>query len=116
MDQPYLPDFPPPDPPPVEPDRIELAAIAFHARNPHVMEEIARVCLRVKRAGRTHWSITAAFEVVRYNKTITTDGRTYKLNNNHRPYYARWLMRDVPELAGFFETREQGHIPQDYDE
>ena len=95
-------------------DPLEAAAVAFHQEHPHVLEQIAEVCLRVRRAGRAHWSINAAFEVVRYNATISKDGRTYKLNNNHRALFARWLMRDVPELAGFFSTREQGRTEQHY--
>lgn len=97
-------------------DVIEAAARDFHRRNPHVLEAIRDVCLRVKRAGRRRWSVNAAFEVVRYNAQVTTDHRTYKLNNNHRAWYARWLMRDVPELSGFFQTRDQGRVPQTYDE
>lgn len=110
---PYL-DFDPPLEKPGDP--LEEAALAFHQRNPHVLQEIARVALRVKRAGRKRWSVNAAFEVVRYNADVTTDHRTYKLNNNHRAFYARWLMRDVPELKGFFATRDQGRVEQDYDE
>ena len=97
-------------------DRLEAAALKFHEENPHILKEIAAVALRVKRLGRKHWSINAAFEVVRYNAEVSTSGRTYKLNNNHRAHYARWLMRDVPELAGFFSTREQGRTAQAYDE
>lgn len=83
---PYL-DF---DPPLSAPgDRLEEAALTFHRENPHILREIALVALRVKRAGRRHWSVNAAFEVVRYNAEITTTGRTYKLNNNHRAWYAR---------------------------
>ncbi len=110
---PYL-DFDPPLSAPGDP--LEQAALEFHVRNPHVLQEIARVCLRVKRAGRKRWSVNAAFEVVRYNADVTTDHRTYKLNNNHRAFYARWLMRDVSELAGFFSTRDQGRIEQEYGE
>jgi hypothetical protein len=97
-------------------DRHEQDALAFHQANPHVLQEIARVCLRVRRMGRTRWSINAAFEVVRYNAAITTDHRVYKLNNNHRAYYARWIMRDVPELEGFFQVREVGRVPQEMGE
>lgn len=95
-------------------DPLEEAALAFHAANPHVLRAIVEVCLRVKRAGRRRWGIKAAFEVVRYNAAVTTDRRTYKLNNNHTAYYARWIMRDVPELAGFFQTREESRVPQEY--
>lgn len=105
------------DPPLEAPgDPKEEAALAFHLENPHVLREIVQVCLRVRRAGRQTWSINAAFEVVRYNAEILTTGRTYKLNNNHRAYYARWIMRDVPELAAFFCTRCQGRVDQEYDE
>lgn len=109
----YL-DFDPPLETPGDP--LEEAALAFHRRNPHVLQAILAVALRVKRSGRSRWSIKAAFEVVRYNADVTTDHRTYKLNNNHTAFYARWLMRDVPELAGFFATRDQGRVAQDYDE
>ena len=113
MTSPYL-DF---DPPLEQPgDLLETAALEFHQKNPHVLQEIASVALRVKRAGRQRWSVNAAFEVVRYNADVTTDHRTYKLNNNHRAYYARWIMRDVPELTGFFATRDQGRVEQAYDE
>lgn len=106
---PFL-DFDPPCAGPADP--LEQAALSFHRANPHVLHAILGVCLEVRRTGWTHWSIGAAFEVVRY-RAISTSGKVYKLNNSHRAYYARWIMRDVPELAGFFATREQGRIPQE---
>jgi hypothetical protein len=110
---PYL-DF---EPPPLRRgDPLEEAALAFHRLNPHILQELARICLRVAHVGRKQWSINAAFEVVRYNAEITTDHRVYKLNNNHRAFYARWLMRDFQELRGFFQTREVGRVEQNYDE
>jgi hypothetical protein len=101
--------------PDVPGDHIEEAALAFHHDNPHILEEIVRVCLIVQRRGRRHWSINGAFEVVRYNGEVTTTGRTYKLNNNHRSCYARWIMRDWPQLAEFFTTRAVARVPQDDD-
>jgi hypothetical protein len=97
-------------------DQMEAAALAFHRENPHVLQAIAKVCLQVQQRGRRRWSINAAFEVVRYNAAITTDHKTYKLNNNHRAFYARWLMRDVPELNGFFSTRDTARVAQEYNE
>lgn len=97
-------------------DPLEQAALLFHQQNPHVLQEIAKVCMAVRAKGRTRWSIKAAFEVIRYNATITTNGKTYKLNNNHTAFYARWLMRDLPPLAGFFVTRDTGRVAQEYDE
>ena len=105
----YL-DFDPPLQAPGDP--LEEAALAFHRANPHVLREIVAVCLKMRGFGVRHWSINAAFEVVRYNAALQTTGRAYKLNNNHRACYARWIMRDVPELATFFQTREQGRVAQ----
>lgn len=105
--EPYL-DFDPPLERPGDP--IEMAALQFHKENPHVLREMAAVCLKVKRAGYQRWSVKAAFEIVRYNSAITTTGKKYKLNNSHTASYARWLMRDIPELAGFFATREHGAV------
>lgn len=106
------------DPPLEHPgDPIEEAALKFHKENPHIIREIVQVCLRArKQKGWTHWGIKAAYEVVRYNGAMSTSGRTYKLNNNHTACYARWIMRDVPELANFFCTRCQGRVAQEYDE
>lgn len=107
----------PPSAPPPGPANpislIEAAALDFHRQNPHVLDEIVRVSLNVKRAGHKHWSINAAFEVVRYER-LTTRHKTYKLNNNHRACYARWIMRDVPELVDFFSTRDTGRVEQEY--
>lgn len=98
-------------------DRIEAAAREFDRLNPHIMEEMIDVCLRLKnRSGRQHWSVNAAFEVVRYNASVSTNGRTYKLNNNHRSWYARQIMAREPELAGFFEVRRESRVAQTYDE
>ena len=107
---PYL-DF---DPPVVRSDDpLEQAAILFHQENPHVLREIARVCLTEARRGKKRWSINAAFEVVRYNHRIATTGEPYKLSNNHRAFYARWLMRDIPELDGFFVIKLRRHEEED---
>ena len=95
-------------------DPIEQAALVFHKRNPHVLQEIAKVCLGMKRLGWKQWSINAAFEVVRYNAAVRTDRRVYKLNNSYRAMYARWLMRDFAELKDFFVTRESARVAQDY--
>ncbi len=107
------------DPPatPIEPvDPIEQAALNFHAANPHVFQELVDLCLLVKRKGRQRWGMKAAFEVLRYNRAVSTEHKTYKLSNNFTAHYARWIMRDVPELAGFFVTRDVGHSHDEYDE
>ena len=36
---------------------------------------------------------------------MTTPDPVFKLNNNHRAFYARLLMAQEAELEGFFEVR-----------
>jgi hypothetical protein len=45
-------------------------------------------------------------EVVRFHRALETTDPDFKLNNNYSSRYARILMDEEPELAGFFQTRE----------
>jgi hypothetical protein len=77
----------------------------FHEENPHVYEEIVRLCRKAKERGRQRWGIGGVFEVLRWSWLKTT-GEEFKLNNNHRAFYARLVMEREPDLAGFFQLRE----------
>jgi len=37
---------------------------------------------------------------------MNTTDPVFKINNNHAPYYARYLMDMNPELRGFFNIRQ----------
>lgn len=77
----------------------------YHRANPHVFELLKRFALEAKRAGHRRLSINMLFERARWQSMVETTGDPWKLNNSHRAFYSRMLMRDVPELRGFFETR-----------
>jgi hypothetical protein len=81
----------------------------FHRDNPQVYEYFKKIALGIKQTGRfKRYSINAVFERVRWHfnfETVSEDG--FKLNNNHRAFYARLLMKQEPLLTGFFEVREQ---------
>ena len=81
---------------------------AFHKANPHVYVALRHLGLMMKRRGHKRIGIAMLFEQLRwayYLQTTDTDG--FKLNNNYRAYYARLLMKQEPELTGFFTTREK---------
>lgn len=80
---------------------------AFHTRNPHVYDAMVSVAMGMRRAGWQRGAIKMIIERLRWLHALKTQGSTYKLNNNHAPFYARLIMDTVPELAGFFELREQ---------
>lgn len=81
---------------------------AFHAANPHVYSNLRRLALDAARRGRK-MGIKALYEVLRwqYSMNTTDDVSEFKLNNNYTSFYARLLMDQEPELAGYFETRTQ---------
>lgn len=88
-------------------DKLELTFLAFHMDNPHVYEEVKKIALDLLRSGRDFYGIGAIFEIVRYHRAMTTNDPIFKLCNNHRAFYSRLLMRQEPELAGFFRTKER---------
>jgi hypothetical protein len=78
----------------------------FHAANPQVYATLLRFALEAKRAGRTRMSINLLAERLRWHSTVEVNGDEFRVNNNLRPYFARLLMEQEPELSGFFETRK----------
>lgn len=78
----------------------------FHARNPHVFETLRDAALKAKASGWRVFGMKALIESLRWDRRLTTDGKPWKLNNNHVSAYARLLMEQVPELRGFFRLRD----------
>lgn len=95
------------EPPHVAGDTMESRFERFHAMNPHVFAALKELALSLRHSGRQQYGIAALFEVLRFRGALRTQGDGFKLNNNYRALYARKLMREVPELAGFFETRHR---------
>lgn len=86
---------------------LEEQFVAFHQANPHIFDMLREMALELKTAGRKRYGISGLFEVLRWRYAVKTSEPDFKLNNNHRAFYARKLMSYVPELRGFFATRAQ---------
>jgi hypothetical protein len=86
---------------------IEESFGIFHRANPHIYRLLRQMALEYKRAGNARCGMKMLWEVLRYHSAVQTRGEPYKLNNNYTALYARELMRNEPELRGFFETRER---------
>lgn len=78
----------------------------FHAANPHVFTLLKNAALKLKSCGITRYGVKALFEKLRYDWAVETKADQFQLNNIYTAHYARLLMSEVPQLAGFFETRE----------
>ncbi len=77
----------------------------FHQENPGVYEELRRLSLQLVDRGLTRFGIATVYETLRYRRLETT-GDDFRLNNNHRSFYARMLMEREPRLRGVFPTRD----------
>lgn len=82
----------------------------FHRNNPQVYAELVRLCREGKATGRRHLGIRTLWEVMRWNLAnvhVATNDPTsdLKLNDHYHTYYARLIMEQEPDLAGFFELR-----------
>ena len=90
-----------------EQTRLENNSMKFHQENPHVWELFKRYTNAAMSAGRGYYSAYAIFERIRWHQDIETrDELGFKLNNNHRPYYARLFQAHYPKKAYFFRTRQ----------
>lgn len=102
------------DPPPVQtvaPDYPEGLSLSekfklYHERNPMVYVGLKRLAIQLKRRGRSHYGIKGLFEVLRWEHArLSADSEPLKLNNIFTASYARLLMKQEPELQGFFRLR-----------
>lgn len=94
-------------PDPREGQSIQQAFEAFHAANPWVYQAFARLTADWVAQGNRRVGIGMLTEVLRWQygrRTNTTDG--FKINNNFRSRYVRFLIRQHPEWERVFETRE----------
>lgn len=80
---------------------------AFDRDNPHVYAELGKLARTWsdRRPGQK-LGIGMLWEVMRWNLTLRTAGsEPFKLNNNHRSFYARKLMHHETGLRDVFDTR-----------
>lgn len=89
-------------------DPIEAQFIDFHHAHPEVYVSLVALARRWKNAGHPKVGIGMLFELVRWERGLTlgTDPAGFKLNNNYRSRYARLIMANERDLAGFFDTRQ----------
>lgn len=77
----------------------------FDAENPGVWALFKRFALEAIAAGKRNLSVSLITERIRWEAVVTTSTTEYKVNNNHRAFYARKFHREFPQHDGFFRTR-----------
>lgn len=78
---------------------------AYLSSNPEVYDRLVTLARSVKNSGMKKCGIAMIYEVVRYEGTVSNNGKgKYKLPNAYRAGYARLIMDRETDLAGFFRT------------
>jgi len=81
----------------------------FHRKHPEVLQHLLGLIKQAQQAGRKRIGIAQLFEVLRWERMIAglpDQGEAFKLNNNYRSRYARYIMDNYPSTRGMFVTRE----------
>lgn len=87
--------------------KLQQAFEKFHGDNPIVYEWYKRFAYQALDAGMEKLSISLLTERVRWEaQVVTKSDDPFKINNNHRAFYARKL-NDEPMLRDMFRTRAQ---------
>jgi hypothetical protein len=89
--------------------KLETQFWQFHQENPIVYNYLVQFACqwRLRRGEEAKLGIAALFERVRWEVNIESTYGDFKLNNNHRAYYARLMMRNNPNLQDIFRVRRQ---------
>lgn len=87
--------------------RLQQEFEQYHNDNPEVFASYIKFANQAKAAGKKVLSISLLTERIRWELMLATKSRDgFKINNNHRAFYARKL-NQMAEFAGMFRTREQ---------
>lgn len=83
-------------------DRFE----SFHRANPQVYAALRSLAFQMIGNGVRQYGIKGLFEILRWQFALQTNGEPFRLSNDFTSRYARLLVKNNPELDGFFTLRE----------
>lgn len=72
-----------------------------------------RFAHQIRKTGKTRFSAEAVINQIRWQQALHSgpDDDGHKINNNWKPYLARWAMKRHKRLEGFFELRNEDKGP-----
>lgn len=79
----------------------------YHAKNPRVYRQLVKLAREAKAKGKTKLSIELLVNIVRWFSYLETvdDSEPFKISNCYKPYYARLIMEQEPDLDNIFNIR-----------
>ena len=86
----------------------------FDKDNPQVWKLFVQLVIKHINAGHKRGSVEFIFNIMRWEHDMETTDPFYKINNNHKPFYARkWIRfcKEQPDtkwlrVVDYFQTRE----------
>ena len=102
-----LPLFQQEDEPDSHQDKIERKWRELRRKDPSLLPRLAEIALEMKRSGLRKWSTKGLFEVYRWQTRLSMDDLGFKANNNYTALASRDLMREYPELEGYFKIKQR---------
>lgn len=79
---------------------------AFNRANPQVYAALQCLAMQMLSSGVRQYGIKGLFEILRWQFALQTKGSPFRLCNDFTSRYARLLVKNNPELDGFFEMRQ----------
>lgn len=88
------------------PVSLEIEFKEYDKANPAVWQLFCRFAFEAINSGRTVLSVSLIVERCRWEVFIATKSNDgFKINNNHRAFYARKFMKQFPAYPDIFRTR-----------
>ena len=79
---------------------------AYHAAHPDVFRAFVRHAKEMRATGRRRYSQWTIVQAIRWSHDLQQSGASFKINNDFIALYARLMIHEYPDFAGFFELRE----------
>jgi hypothetical protein len=87
-------------------ETIEQKFLRYHREHPSVYTTLVEYARRAISRGYKTLGIGFLVEIVRWSEDIPGVRERFKINNDYCSRYARLIMAQEPDLAGFFKTRQ----------
>lgn len=84
---------------------IGYKAWKYDQENPHVFTLFERFAREALNKGFKNFGAAAIIERMRWHTAMESTDEQFKISANHTAFYARKLMAQYPEFAGFFRTQ-----------
>ncbi len=100
---------------------LRLDADRLIDERPDIYSLFVELSLKARRSGREHWGAAQVLGIVRWDFEVEGD-KEFKVPQQVAAFFARRVMREYPELDGFYRIRHQKSLerpalkdpPEDY--